>query len=149
MEPESTFAEVGRLLRPGGVFCAYQYDSLLTPFWEPEEAFAELRARFGRLRVERGLDREKRRWSVSLEPFRRAGWVARCRELHVQSVEHGDADRLVGFALSEGSLTTLLATGVTEAEVGLDRLREVAARTIGATPCAWLIGYTVWVAVRR
>jgi SAM-dependent methyltransferase len=39
----------------------------------------------------------------------------------------GDGDRLLGFGLSEGSMTTLLASGVTEEEVGLDRLRRVAA----------------------
>ncbi len=33
MEPESTFIEVARILRPGGVFAAYDYDRPPTVHW--------------------------------------------------------------------------------------------------------------------
>ena len=36
MEPEPTFAEIARILRRGGVFCAYEYYGLLTGSWEPK-----------------------------------------------------------------------------------------------------------------
>lgn len=49
--------------------------------------------------------------------------------------------------MSEGSLTTLLATGVTEKDVGLDRLRSVA--SLLDRPVPWWIGYRVWLARRR
>jgi SAM-dependent methyltransferase len=145
MEPEPTFREVARILRPGGVFCAYQYESLQTPFWEPEAAWRDSMRLKGRLREELGLDEGRRRWPPSLERLEEAGCFAECRELRLHSVEAGDAERLVGLALSEGSLATLLAAGVTEDEAGVTRLREVAERTIGSTPCAWLIGYRAWV----
>jgi SAM-dependent methyltransferase len=148
MAPEPTFAEICRLLRPGGVFVAYAYESLLTPFFEPEEAWAQVRERVGRERDRRGLERELRRWSVSLERLSDAGCFEHVRELTLHSVEQGDAARLVGFALSEGSLSTLLEAGATETDVGLDRLREIAERTIGATPCPWFISYRAWVGVR-
>jgi SAM-dependent methyltransferase len=35
MRPAPTFAEVERVLRPGGVLCVYQYFVLQTPGWEP------------------------------------------------------------------------------------------------------------------
>lgn len=145
LEPESTFREVARILRPAGVFAAYEYVALQTPFWEPEAAWRELRERTGRLRRERGLDEGVRRWPVSLERLESAGCFAECRELLVHGEEEGDADRLVGLALSEGSLATLLAAGAGEAEVGLERFREVAERTIGSRPCPWLISYKLWV----
>jgi SAM-dependent methyltransferase len=141
MDPEPTFREAGRILRSGGVFCAYQYESLQTPLWEPEAAWFELLERKGRLRRELGLDEGKRRWHVSLERLVEAGCFSDCRELRLHSVEEGNAERLVGFALSEGSLTTLLAAGVSEQDVVLDHLREAAERTIGARPVPWLIGY--------
>jgi SAM-dependent methyltransferase len=141
MEPQATLAEVGRILRPGGVFCAYEYTSLQTPFWEPERAWAAMREAVGRLRAERGLDREKRRWPIAVERLEEAGCFDDCRELALHGVEEGDADRLVGLALSEGSVTTLLAAGATEDEIGLTRLREVAAARMGARPCPWLLGY--------
>ena len=145
MEPAATLAEVARILRPGGVFCAYEYQSLQTPLWEPERAWHELRETVGRLRAERGLDRDKHRWPVSLARLEEAGCFDDCRELTLHGVEEGDAERLVGFALSEGSVTTLLEDGATEDEIGLTRLREVASATIGATPCVWLLGYRAWV----
>ena len=52
-------------------------------------------------------------------------------ETRVHSEERITAERLVGFALSEGSMQTLLAAGVTEQQVGLDRLRAVATTELG------------------
>jgi hypothetical protein len=49
---------------------------------------------------------------------------------------------LVGFALSEGSMKTLLEAGASEADVGLDRLRVAAAGM--SQPVPWWIGYRVW-----
>lgn len=148
MDPDAVFAEIARILRPGGVFAAYQYESLQTPFWEPEAAWDELRATTRRLRLELRLDEGKRLWPVSAERLGAAGCFSHVRELSLHSLEEGDAGRLVGFAMSEGSLTTLLDAGVSEQDVGLDRLRQVAERTIGACPCPWLIGYRAWLGRR-
>jgi SAM-dependent methyltransferase len=145
MDPVRVFAEIDRLLRPGGVLCAYQYVSLLTPHWEPEEAFGELRQRTGALRKERGLP-EAATWSVSRERIEESGVFSHTREIVLHSVEKGDGDRLVGFALSEGSLQTLLAAGVTEDEVGLTRLRTIAATTM--EPVVWWLGYRVWLGLK-
>jgi SAM-dependent methyltransferase len=145
MRPERVFPELDRILRPGGVFCSYQYFVLQTPLWEPEERFFALRARIGELREERGLGRGQT-WPVSRERLAESGVFRHVRELAVHGVEEGDGDRLVGFALSEGSLTTLLDSGVSEAEVGLDRLREAAEAM--REPVAWWIGYRVWLGLR-
>jgi hypothetical protein len=72
-----------------------------------------------------------------------SGVFREARELVVHSIEEGDGARLVGFALSEGSMRTLLVTGVTEREVGLDRLRNAAASM--PEPVPWLIGYRLWI----
>ena len=42
MEPEPTLAEAARILRPGGVFAAYDYDWPPVVHWEVEAAFEEL-----------------------------------------------------------------------------------------------------------
>lgn len=146
MDPEPAFAEIARILRPGGVFCAYEYFALQTPLWEPEAAYEALRANVAELRRERNLDEGKRLWPVSRERLEASGAFRFVRELAAQSVEEGDGERLVGFALSEGSLTTLLEAGVREDQVGLDRLREVAAHVKEPVP-SW-ISYRVWVGSR-
>lgn len=145
MEPEPTFAEVARILRPGGVFCAYEYCDLVTGLWEPEEAFAATMNAAARIREERGLAPGHRRFAPSVEHLESSGVFARVRELSCHSVEPGDGERLVGFVLALGAVRAVLDDGVAERDLGLDRLREVAART---PPTPWLIVYRAWIGVR-
>ena len=147
MEPESTFAEVDRILRPGGVFAAYECRSLVTKSWEAVAAWLDVREAVGRLRRELGLDEDKRRWPVSLERFEASRRFRFTSETSVHGVESGNADRLIGFLLSEGSLSTLLER-VTEEAIGLDQLRLLAASTLGDEPAPWHVGYVVWLGVK-
>ena len=50
MESEPTLAEAARLLRPGGVFAAYDYDWPPVVHWEVEAAFEEMLRQVGRRR---------------------------------------------------------------------------------------------------
>ncbi len=100
-------------------------------------------ARKAKLRTELGLDRERQRWPVERERLEQSGRFRFTGQTVAHSVEQIDAERLVGFALSEGSTITLLAAGVTEEQVGLDRLREVAAAELGDEPSPWFLGYRV------
>jgi SAM-dependent methyltransferase len=144
MEPHRVFPEMGRILRRGGVFCAYNYVALQTPLWEPEAASRATRQRKSELRRERGLERA--RTQPSRELLEASGVFRHTRELALHSIEKGDGERLLGFILSEGSMRTLLAAGATEEEVGLDRLREVAATV--KDPIPWWIAYRVWLGLK-
>ena len=136
MDLGAALAEVARILRPGGVFCAYEYVHLQTPLWKPEQVWAELRERKRRLREDRGL--QAGNTPVSLARVAESGVFSSVREVSLHGIEEGDGRRLVALALSEGSLVTLLEAGATEAEVGLDRLRAVAATM---PRVRWWIGY--------
>jgi SAM-dependent methyltransferase len=57
MRPERVFPEVARILRPGGVFCAYNYFVLQTPLWGPEAVLGSVLARKAELRAQLGFDR--------------------------------------------------------------------------------------------
>ena len=145
MRPERVFPEVGRILRPGGVFCAYNYSVLQTPVWEAAEVFDLVQARKRELRDELGLEH------VAVGPpdiawLEESGVFRHVRELLVHGVEQGDGARLLGFALSEGSMRTLLEAGASEEDVGLDRLRAVAASM--PEPIPWWIGYRAWVGLK-
>src|SRR5436190_15413119 len=140
MDPALVFPEIGRILRTGGVFCAYEYVQLQTPLWEPEEMWLHVREAKRRLRAERGL--QNRLFPVSRERLEESGAFSSVRELSLHGIEAGDGDRLLGLALSEGSLVTLLENGVTEEELGLDRLRAVT-RTMPRVAC--VIGYRAWI----
>lgn len=75
-----------------------------------------------------------------------SGVFRHSRELLLHSVEEGNGDRLVGFVLSEGSTRTVLEAGASEADIGLDQLRAVAAAM--PQPVPWWIGYRAWVGLK-
>jgi SAM-dependent methyltransferase len=140
MEPESTLAEAARVLRPGGVFAACDHDFWpIMASWEAELAFRT----FGqglRLREERDqVSADVPRWEKSehlarIEASKRFRYT---REILLHHVELGNAERLVGLALSQGAAQTLLKSGLSETDLGLDQLRADATRLLGAELRPW------------
>ena len=145
MRPEHALPEVARILRDGGVFCAYNYVVLQTPTWEAEASFQAVRRRTRELLAQLGLDADTF-GSPSATWLAESGVFRHTRELLLHSIEEGDGKRLVGFALSEGSTRTALDAGASEADLGLDRLRAAAAAM--PQPVPWWIGYRVWVGLK-
>jgi SAM-dependent methyltransferase len=150
MDPEPTFAEVARILRPGGVFAAYDCDWPPTCDWEAEHAFLEVMHRAFELGDESGAYEGVRRWEKAghLERMKASGRFRHCKELLLHSQETGNAERLVGLSISQGSVATLLKRGVSEGEIGLDRLRETAQRVLGKAPQAWHWSYRLHCGLR-
>ena len=68
------------------------------------------------------------------------------RDFVLHSTEEGDGERLLRFALSEGSQRMLLEQGPGEDEIGLDRLREACA--VLRDPVPWWIGYRLWLCLK-
>jgi SAM-dependent methyltransferase len=145
MEPEPTLAEAARILRPGGVFAAYDYEWPPIVHWEVEAAFDELLRRVGRMRAARGNPRYEK--SGHLDRIRASGHFRYAREVVLHSRERGGADRIVGMALSLGPLTVLLNEGVSEEEVGLAQLRE-AARALAKDDVDLFLGYRARLGVK-
>jgi SAM-dependent methyltransferase len=147
MEPEPTFAEAARLLRPGGVFAAYDYDWPPIVGWEVEAAFEEVlrRVRAGRAPDGRGMRYAK---ESHLERIKASGHFRYAREIVFHSRERADAERVVGMALSLGPLTVLLRDGKSEDELGLTNLRETAERSLGAREAEIFLGYRIRLGVR-
>ncbi|HEU4754977.1 MAG TPA: methyltransferase domain-containing protein [Armatimonadota bacterium] len=133
MEPDSTLAEAARILRPGGVFGAFDCD------WPPcvhpdvDALFGEVMERAHALEEERGISEDVRRWPKArhLGRIQATGLFRYAREVAFHQVEEGGAERLAGLVTSQGSTAALLRSGVSEAEIGLDRLREAARRVLG------------------
>jgi SAM-dependent methyltransferase len=128
MEPAATLAEAARILRPGGVFAAYDYDWPPVVHPDVEAAFEELLKRVARRREERGRMRYAK--EGHLERIRASGHFRHVREVVFHSRERGSAERVVGMALSLGPLTVLLDEA-SEEELGLEQLRDVAGRALG------------------
>lgn len=140
MLPQPTFAEAARILRPGGVFAAYDYDwPPATGSWAAEAAFEDC------MRI--GKQREiELNASDGIQFFDKAGHLDRMRsspsfrytrDFSLHHTDSGNAERLVGLLLSQGFVMTLLKRGLTEAELGIDRLRVTADRTLGPRLRPW------------
>ena len=147
MEPVPTFAEAARLLRPGGVFAAYDYDVIPLCDWEVEEAFAALLARRSALREELGIQRGADRYAKDghLERIGGSGEFGYCREFVLQSVEEGGAERIEGLARSLG---LPVADAMLEQRLRYDELREAAERVWGERVVPFRFGYRVRVGIR-
>jgi SAM-dependent methyltransferase len=149
MEPEPTFGEATRILRPGGIFAAYDYD--WPPVVDPEvdQAFVAHRSRRAELRARRGIQRGADRWAKHqhLERMRASGRFRFCREVVLHSVEEGDAERVVGFAHSLG-LPAATADDELERELRFDELEAVAVRALGDRTVPFVFGYRVRIGVR-
>lgn len=150
MEPEPTFAEVTRILRPGGLFAAYDYDWPPTVYWEVEQVYHEVIARFRKIRAEREVDRGVKSWSKDkhLTRMQDSGRFRYMKELVVHHMEKGNAERFIGLTLSYGIDRYLKQGYLTEQEVGLDHLKRVAQKLIGLDPIPWYFGYRVRIGIK-
>lgn len=148
MEPQSTFKEVGRILRPGGVFAACDYDwPPITGSWEAEQTYEACIRRALELEQARGTASTVRRWDKPghLRRMAESGRFRYVKEFAVHHTDTGNAERLVGLALSQGMVMSLLKHGGTETEISLDELRATAQRTLGSQPQPWV--WTSWVRI--
>jgi len=145
MEPEPTFAEVARVLRTEGVFAAFDCDWPPAIHWEAEAAYIAFLDQVRRVENERGVYEAVKRWSKKqhLDRMRDSGRFRFIREIAVHHTEAGDAERLIQLALSQGSVSTLLRRGVTDEEIGLDRLREAVRGALGDRTVPWYFSYRV------
>ncbi len=150
MEPTGTFTEVARLLRPGGVFAAIDNDWPPTLDWEAQaldEAFMRSAAR---LSAEGGYERDVKKWRKEehLERMKASGRFRYTTEVAAHHVEQGNAERMVGLALSQGVIQTLLKAGLTEEQIGVPAFRAEAKRIIGDAPRPWYFVYRVRIGIR-
>ncbi len=149
MEPEPTLAEAARLLRPGGVFAAYDYDVVPLCDWEVEEAYAALLSRRRALRDEIGVHQGADQWPKEshLERIRESGRFRYCSEVLLQSVEEGGAERVEGYARSLGLPVADGQDAELEAALRYNELREVADRVLGDRVVPLRFGYRVRVGI--
>jgi SAM-dependent methyltransferase len=146
-DPARALPEIARILRPGGVFAAYDYDWPPCIDWETDAAFAAFDARVDDLETERDLVPPRAGKPQHLERIAASGQFRHAREVGLHSRDSGDAERIANLALSQGGAAALLAAGATEDEIGLTALRQVAARRLAA-PRPWWWTYRVRIAVR-
>jgi len=147
MEPTATLAEIARILRPGGLFAAYDYDSPPAIHWELDQLALEGSLRLVELVQERGLAHTLKIWpkNKSLDPLRESGHFRFTREVLLHHIEQGDAARFLEMMQSNALSQQFQFT---EQEIGFDRLRQAALQHIGSEPIPWYFSYRVRIGIK-
>ena len=147
MEPTSTLAEIARILRPGGLFAAYDYDSPPAIHWELDQLAQEVARRLVELVRERGLAQSLKIWpkNKSLDPLRESAHFRFTREVLLHHIEQGDAARFLEMVRSNALSNQFQFT---EQEIGFDRLSLAAFQHIGSEPIPWYFSYRVRIGIK-
>ena len=143
MEPSSTLAEIARILRPGGLFAAYDYDVPPTIHWELDQLAQEVSMRLVELIRERGLAHTLKIWpkNKSLDPLRESGHFRFTREVVLHQIEQGDAARFLEMMRSNALSQQLV-------EDAGDRLSSTAFKSLGSEPIPWYWSYRVRIGIK-
>jgi ubiquinone/menaquinone biosynthesis C-methylase UbiE len=130
-DPAELLPEVARLLRPGGVFAAYDVD------WPPA-IDDQVDAAYGEV-ARRVTPDDTRRWPKSghLARMVESGLFSYAREICLHSRETGGPERLVDLMRSQSDIAAMLAEGHTEDEIGLTALREIATARMSESATWW------------
>ena len=147
MEPAPTLAEVARILRPGGLFAAYDYDSPPAIHWELDRLAQEVTLRLVERVRGRGLASTLKIWPKDkhLERMRESGHFRFTREVLLHHVEQGDVARFLEMMRSNAFSSQF---EFSDQELGFDRLASAANDVIGSRPVPWYFSYRVRIAVK-
>jgi ubiquinone/menaquinone biosynthesis C-methylase UbiE len=141
MEPQATFEEVRRILRPGGLFAAVDYDwPPTTGRWEADAAYETCNKQVSTV-IERDYAGQlpPRRWSKDghLQRMRDSGCFRFTKEIVLHHLEPGNAERLIGLLMSQPHVMMLIKGGYAEAQLGIDVFREICQSALGDQLSAW------------
>jgi ubiquinone/menaquinone biosynthesis C-methylase UbiE len=150
MEPTSTLAEIARILRPGGLFAAYDYDWPPTLNWELERVYQEIEKRLVEVLRERELAQNLKMWpkETHLDRMRDSMHFRFTREVLLHQIEQGDAARFLEMILTNAFSHQFKLKTITEQEIGFDRLRQAALQSIGSEPISWYFSYRVRIGIK-
>ena len=148
MDPEPTFAEVARILRPGGVFAAYDYDWPPLVRWEADNAFHDFSARVEA--YDRDFDTRYRAWPKHehLARIKASGHFRYVREVLLHSRGEGNAARFIGLSMTSNAYRVLRDRLATDDELGLERFRLSIETIFAGQSLPWYFGYHVRLAVK-
>ncbi len=153
MEPVATLSEVARILRPGGVFAAYDYDWPPTITPETDLLFHDFMRNLWRIAEARGIAAEPPGWKKTghLERMRRSGHFRLTKEIALHGVETGDAERFIGLTLSNVTIHLLAPHALAVDEMGIATFERDVRRAFdkyGGTGPRWYVSYHVRIGIK-
>jgi ubiquinone/menaquinone biosynthesis C-methylase UbiE len=150
MEPDPTFAEVERILRPNGIFAAYDYDWPPTIHWEIEVAYnALLKEKIAKIVDKLGSEEGVQYWPKEqhLERMRASGCFRYVKELVIHNIEMGNAERFIGI-VSSNRVGRLLRQGVSEESIDFESFKATVKKVLGDDAVPWYFSYHVRLGIK-
>lgn len=151
MDPQPTLQEFARVLRPGGIFAAYDCDWPPAASPELDHAYEELvqvaEKRASEL-IETGKEAYKWPKNQHLQQIQKSGLFRFSREIVFHHWESCDADRFANLALSQGGLQTALKLGADEIASAAEQFRDQVRRVFGGEIRNILFGYRMRLGVK-
>jgi SAM-dependent methyltransferase len=141
MEAGPTIAEIARILRSDGLFTAYDYDWPPLIGWEVDAAFV-------RVMEAAGVDPSRPEKERHVETLKASGRFRAVREVLLHARQVVRATDIARLPLVFGPVARRLGDGMTEHDLGLDRLREAAGHRFGADATVAWWSYRVRLAVK-
>ncbi|WP_274432661.1 class I SAM-dependent methyltransferase [Alicyclobacillus sp. ALC3] len=151
MEPESTLREVARVLRPGGVFAAYDCDWPPTVDWRVEAAYEKLMDKVEALVAARQpKEQQVTKWPKHehLQNIAASGHFCFAKEIVFHNTEPCDAERYVGLAVSQGGLQTVIKSGWTDLDTDIASFRAIVDQAFAGRTRDILFSYRMRVGIR-
>lgn len=151
MEPESTLAEVNRILKPGGIFAAVDCDWPPVCHWQAEKAYTELFRKV--LEIEEtnpDVNDTFVRWNKEghLANIRQSGYFTYAREIVFFNTEKCTAKRFIELAKSQGGLQTILKKAPELIEQNVQAFEKVISNTFGSDEFDMDFGYRMRIGVK-
>ena len=149
MEPVATLREIERILKPIGLFVSYDCQWPVSWYWPAEQAYdrlirtaQEVAASIPPLaQAPARYPKEKH-----LEHLRDSGIFAYCGTVLFDHLEHCDAERFVGIALSQGHVQDVLKA----APASLDRaIQELKSTAQAGRSSVMRVSYTLHYGIRQ
>jgi SAM-dependent methyltransferase len=125
MDRDQTLVEIGRILRPGGVFAAYDYDWPPLIDWEVDAAFL-------RLIETSGVDPSRPEKADHLVRMTESGRFRGSREIFLHARQVAPADLIAELPLAFGPVARCLQEGATAGELGLTAFQDTVRRRLCA-----------------
>lgn len=149
MELVPTFAEAARILRPGGLFAAYNCDWPPTVNPEVERAYHIFIQCLLALEKIQHLRAQLRPWrgSEHLTRIRESGHFRFTKELFVHSILQGNAERFIALAFTH-PLWFLARDLITLEDIGFQEFRTAFQVALGDKPQPWYVSYRVRLAIK-
>ena len=150
MDPDGLVDELGRILKPGGVFGSYWHRwPPTTGFWRIDVAYKALMAKVNELEQALGVAQKVKPWPRRAQEKKlgSCGLFRFTNEIAVCSEDHGNAQRLLGMMMTMGVIKDLLKAGQSEADIGLDAFGREVNRALGSKSHPWFLTYGLWYGV--